>query len=328
VEGKDRPQQLGPKEGAELGATVGLMLRMCEPIFGTGKAVVLDSGFCVAKGIVALEAKGVYASALIKKPPYWPKGVPGRAIDEHFADKDIGDVDMLEAKTEEGKPFRIYCFKEPDYVMKIMATWMTLDELEDAPTRREYKGANGQSVVQTFKYRQPFGLQFRYRHQVDDHNNCRHAPISLERTWATKFWPDHNFAWYLAASEVNTALTSGRLQNGGVLLPTLEFRRALAKECLLRIQSGWKKVILGGLEETPPYPLESNVSKLLSSITAAYGIQAQKSEKKLGRNIENSAVRTISIAKKMTRSYCQCTKGLFLCAGCFTDHKLDLLTNC
>ena len=232
VEGKDRPPQLGPKEGAELGATVGLMLRMCQPIFGTGKAVVLDSGFCVAKGIVALEAKGVFAGALIKKRRYWPKGVPGALIDEHFENMEVGDVDMVMAATEEGKPFKIFCFKEPDYVMKIMASWMTLDELEGANTKRVYKGANGQTMSTTFKYRQPFGLHFRYRHQVDDHNNRRHAPISLERTWATKFWPDRNFAWYLAATEVNAALVMGHFQNGGVLQPSLDFRRGLAKECL------------------------------------------------------------------------------------------------
>ena len=138
VEGKDRPAQLGDKKWAELGKTVGLMLRMCDPIFGTGKCVVLDSGFCVSKGIVALEAKGVYAGALIKKHKYWPKGVPGApAIDRHFANKEVGDVDMVEVMTEEGpqgKPFKIFCFKEPDYIMKIMATWMTLDELPEANT--------------------------------------------------------------------------------------------------------------------------------------------------------------------------------------------------
>ena len=58
------------------------------PIFGTGKAVVLDSGFCVAKGIVALEVKCVFAGALIKKRRYWPKGVPGDLIDEHFENMD------------------------------------------------------------------------------------------------------------------------------------------------------------------------------------------------------------------------------------------------
>ena len=36
---------------------------------------------------------------------------------------------MLEAATENGKPFYNFFFKEPDYVIKIMASWMTLDEL-------------------------------------------------------------------------------------------------------------------------------------------------------------------------------------------------------
>ena len=45
MEGKDRPTELGKKKWEELGKTVGLMLRMCEHIFSTGKCVVLDSGF-------------------------------------------------------------------------------------------------------------------------------------------------------------------------------------------------------------------------------------------------------------------------------------------
>ena len=49
-----------------------------------------------------------------------------------FADKEVGDVDMLEDSTEGGKIFHIFCFKETDYAMKIMALWMALDELEGA----------------------------------------------------------------------------------------------------------------------------------------------------------------------------------------------------
>ena len=48
-------------------------------------------------------------------------------------------MDMLEAITEEGpegKALDIFCFKEPEYVTKIMATWMTLKELDGADTRR------------------------------------------------------------------------------------------------------------------------------------------------------------------------------------------------
>ena len=137
MEGKDRPRELPRREFEELGKTVGLMLRMCQPLFGSGKAVVMDSGFCVAKGIVELEARGVYGAALIKKRRYWPKSVPGNEIDKHFEDKEVGYCSMLQTKTDEGKPFKIFCMKEPDYVMKVMASWMTLNNLEGARTKRD-----------------------------------------------------------------------------------------------------------------------------------------------------------------------------------------------
>ena len=117
---------------------------------------------------------GVYAAVLIKKQKYWPKGVPGDAIDEYLADKDVTHVDMLEAITEEvpeGKAFKIFCFKDPKYVVNIMATWMTLEELDGADTRRKYKGRDGESLARLFKYRRPFGLHFRYLHQGDDQKN-------------------------------------------------------------------------------------------------------------------------------------------------------------
>ena len=43
---------------------------MCKPIFGSEKAVLLDSGFCVDKGITELKVKGIYAAYLIKKRCY------------------------------------------------------------------------------------------------------------------------------------------------------------------------------------------------------------------------------------------------------------------
>ena len=61
--------------------------------------------------------------------------------------------------------------------MKIMATWMTLEELDRADTRREYKGQDGESLARLLKYCQQFGLHFCYHHQVYDHKNRRHAPI-------------------------------------------------------------------------------------------------------------------------------------------------------
>ena len=46
---------------------------------------------------------------------------------------------MLKAITEDcldGKAFNIFCFKETEYAMKIMATRMTFEELDRADTRR------------------------------------------------------------------------------------------------------------------------------------------------------------------------------------------------
>ena len=46
------------------------------------------------------------------------------------------------------------------------------------------------------------------------------------------FFMDHNFAWYLAMTEVNAALSSGNFQNGGNIMPTLDFWRYLAIKCM------------------------------------------------------------------------------------------------
>ena len=59
MEGKGRPTELGKKKWEEMGKTVSLVLQMCEKIFSNGKCVVLDSVFCVSKGITALLGFGV-----------------------------------------------------------------------------------------------------------------------------------------------------------------------------------------------------------------------------------------------------------------------------
>ena len=66
VEGKDSPGQIGRTEFYEEGGTVLIVLQLTKSLFGTGKLVILDSGFCVLKAIVSLKKWGVYASALIK----------------------------------------------------------------------------------------------------------------------------------------------------------------------------------------------------------------------------------------------------------------------
>ena len=72
--------------------------------------------------------------------------------------------------------------KYPDYLMKIMAGWITRDELECTRTRRYFIDRSGINDTKQFTYQQQFGINFRYRHQVYNQNNHRRAPIFLERT--------------------------------------------------------------------------------------------------------------------------------------------------
>ena len=131
----------------------------------------MDSGFCVLKGIVELEAKlGLYGQALIKKRGwYWPKGVPGDAIHEHFASKEIGASGTWKTEFED-KTMMIHCTKEEKYVTKFMATFGTLDEVVVHKTFQRTAAGNF-----TFSYQEPFSWHGKAKHWVDDHNQHRHV---------------------------------------------------------------------------------------------------------------------------------------------------------
>ena len=81
----------------------------------------------------------VYAGVLIKKRRYWQKCIPGGAIDTHFKSKEVGDRDSLHGMLD-GVAYDIFCMKEPDYVMKIMATYCGLTVKDgQKESRRKYE---------------------------------------------------------------------------------------------------------------------------------------------------------------------------------------------
>ena len=52
TEGKYSPRVMGKKEFEEKEATDGLIARMKNPLWGTGKVVVMDSGSCILEGLL------------------------------------------------------------------------------------------------------------------------------------------------------------------------------------------------------------------------------------------------------------------------------------
>ena len=147
VEGKDQPKDTEVVRKYEVldkklkSKTLPLMMRIMEPIFNTGKVVVLDSGFCVLKAIAALRVKGVFAQALIKKRRYWPAKVPGDLIDYYHLDpNEIWHTECIQGYIEDPcntdtssrVPYNLFCMKDADYTMKIMSTFGKLDTAKNS----------------------------------------------------------------------------------------------------------------------------------------------------------------------------------------------------
>jgi hypothetical protein len=75
-QGKDRPVGITKDYESEHGKGIcSMILRLCEPLFGTGRTVHLDSGFCVLAVISTLAMYGLFGNAQIKKRR-WAPSIP------------------------------------------------------------------------------------------------------------------------------------------------------------------------------------------------------------------------------------------------------------
>jgi hypothetical protein len=322
VEGRDRPRQLGPAEHNSLGKTVGLMWRMCKPLFHSGKVVILDSGFCVLQGIIELKKVGVFAAALIKKRRYWPKHVDGDGINTHFADKPIGYSDALPGVLD-GVRFNLFCMKEPDYVMMLMSTYGTTSPKDgQKDTRRHYKNAQGQIVTTIFKYPEVVGNHYSYRGCVDDHNNRRQdggkkQGLSLEGTWKTYRWPVRVFAFILAITEVNTYLAW--VYFTGAKIEFMAFRKQLAHSLI------YNKFVQSGRVDNEPRRgrKRRSVDHTLTKAPLYARRWTGDGWDLSAKNKYQQYICKTPGCKTPVRTYCMCTPGTWICAVCMLDHVVD-----
>ena len=159
VEGRDRSRECGRTEFDDIGKKVGTMLQCTRPIWKCAKVDIMDSGFCVTKGLVKLWKKGVFGAELIKKCIYWPANIKGDAIDAHFSSKEVVNVDAVK-QVEDGMAYHVFSMKEPDYLMKIMTTYGKL-EPTDKRTRRKFN-CNGVMETKEFMYTEGVSNNFLY----------------------------------------------------------------------------------------------------------------------------------------------------------------------
>jgi hypothetical protein len=76
---------------------------------------------------------------LIKKRRFWPKGIGGNGIINHFDNLAVGTTDRLPG-TYENVKFDVFAMKEPDYVMMIMSTYGALTD-EHSDQKFTYRGS-------------------------------------------------------------------------------------------------------------------------------------------------------------------------------------------
>ena len=207
--------------------------------------------------------------------------------------------------------------KEPDYIMNMMSTYGTVNEVDGASTKRHYKDGDGNEVTISFNYTEVFNNHFKYRHVVDDNNNNRMQPISIEQTWATKQWSHRPYAFLIGVTTVNAQRGYENL-GGHEQQPTLNFRRTLASQLIenrfIPAESEARKS-----HERSAKKQKVGVCKLIS-LPAFSCFSGSDIVDCKGAYNQFRCVCT----KVRVRTYCQCSPGFIRCKECFITHFLDV----
>jgi hypothetical protein len=109
---------------------------------------------------------------------------------EHRAGNDIGSVDAIQGFSE-GVFYMLWAMKDPDYVVKMMATGGSL-MMDDSCHTASCRWIKGVQKTQEFT---SFDNHFHYCHTVNDHNNLQHSLPSWEDAWVTQGWDSSGCVW-------------------------------------------------------------------------------------------------------------------------------------
>jgi hypothetical protein len=251
--------------------------------------------------------------------------IPGNMIDLKFCQGyEVGDTDVLHGVIDDTQ-YDIFCMKEEDYVMKIMATYGS----NCPPIRDRLKArrtvADGSKIQ--FEYIEPIANHFDYRHCVDDNNHLRHMRPSVEETWKTHRWVLRVLAFFLAVSEVNTFLCFRYWvwsKNGGIYFHA--FRRALSIEMMENIYDE-DDGIEDSNNEPRRSPRQTTVNNHKLTMAPLHCTQWTIKDGWV-ENCKNpyQQSRCSTGCTTQTRTFCSCDPGTFFCSSCHTSHVYQVLS--
>ena len=79
-----------------------LLLRTTNIYSATDRYVILDSGFCILKGLIQF-GKIFFACAVIKKRIYWPSMVQSKDMEDNFGEVEVGESYSIQGTVDDVK---------------------------------------------------------------------------------------------------------------------------------------------------------------------------------------------------------------------------------
>jgi Transposase IS4 len=203
--------------------------------------------------------------------------------------------------------------KDAGYVSMFMSTYGTLERKDHKATR--YPKINGRIEKNTFMLPEVFSNHCKYKSLIDSHNAKRHAPISLETTWATKQWPNRVFSFLLAVTEVNCFLVSKYFYNQEYE-NMIDFRQKFADAL---INNGYDMVSEKTIAEFGVRRSKRKGNGEDHELLSLPKKTKFKQSSIVPSTSDYPQFKCVGCTKRV-RTYCRCSPGVLRCNSCFAKH--------
>ena len=333
VEGKSAPK-LGPHREAEFehefdSKIAALVVRMTRPIWGSGRAVIMDSGFGYVASMVQLKAKGLFATTVIKKKRFWPKYT--KAIDavNEMDGKEVGTMKVRIGSYISGEgqeSITLVALADSLFTSLMLTNWSTTRRGGRPKVRR----VGGELV--TFEYGEVQNHYYQGRHAVDDNNNNRQGCLSFEEVFQLKDWAMRQFGFVIALCQTNAFLAFNcfnvNKHSQDQPLGKAQFTRMLAKELIEN------KLWVSQKEKESQEDEATNGSRRtrrvedheLMKIPSYRGKWNGRCFRKVKDSYQKYKCSSQGCIKRV-RTYCKCDKVLILCMECYAIHKNECMAD-
>ena len=151
---------------------------------------------------------------------------------------------------------------------------------------------------------------------MDDHNNNRHQPISLEVIWATQRWSNRVFAFLLAITEVNIKHAYEYFCRNK-RLSMINFRKELARTLINN------SILRNDDQNRSIYTLRE---RSIDHKLVAIGEYKRWNGAKWVNGSTRWPQRKCISCQRRVRTYCTCNVSRGLCNNCYVNHILELET--